>query len=85
MSVWPCFKTRINLVARVRGVTALQALLLADARRERRGTRTRWTTAARIYQRRTTRTATTMAEVNEVAAAEGGGSTRRGSSVYKNT
>jgi hypothetical protein len=26
-----------------------------------------------------------MAEVNEVAAAEGGGSTRRGSSVYKNT
>ena len=51
---------------------ALQALLLADTRRERRGMR--WTTARMRSNslKRTLRTASTMAEVNEAVVLEGG-------------
>jgi len=52
-----------------------QALLLADARRERRGTRTRWTTAAattRSYSPKRTMRTTTMVEASEAAEAQEG-------------
>jgi hypothetical protein len=50
---------------------ALQALLLADTRRERRGMR--WTTARMRSNslKRMSRTTTTIAEVHEAAVAEG--------------
>jgi hypothetical protein len=59
-------------------VTTLQALLLADARRDDRRIGTRWTT---------TSTMTMMAEVSEAAATatEGEGSARRGYSGGRNS
>ena len=65
-----------------------QALLLADARRNRRGARTRWTTAAatmRSYSLKRTMRTTTMVEANEAAAAEGGGKRKKGFWLCRNT
>ena len=64
-----------SAVARARGVTTLKALLLADARREKRGMQ--WTTTRSYSPKRMTRTS------KAVAAAGGRGSARRGSSSKK--
>ena len=76
-----------STVPRVRGVTTLQALLANTRRDARRMERigTWWTTTAIL----TMRTRMTTAEVSEVgvtvAATEGEGSARRGSSGGRNT
>ena len=73
-----------TVARRARGVTTLlQALLLADARREM-GT-SRWTKTMRSYSPRMTTRTTRMVEASEAAVVEGRESARRGSSGGRNT